>query len=98
MKYLLIVGMNIIIFSNKAKKRLAYYDEVLLYIDNNLIQNEIIRSEDWQYSTLATNSTISLCLKDVYYDIDYGKIGISPIYMPISLRFNLEDNLIPSSR
>ena len=82
-------------FSNKAKKRLAYYDEVLLYIDNNLIQNEIIRSEDWQYSTLATNSTISLCLKDVYYDIDYSKIGISPIYMPISLRFNLEDNLIP---
>ena len=72
-------------FRDKAKKKLAYYDTVLLYINDILIQNNIIRSEDWQYSHLADNSKIHLCLKDVYYKIDYDKLGMSSISLPVAL-------------
>ena len=83
-------------FRDKAKKKLAYYDTVLLYINDILIQNNIIRSEDWQYSHLADNSKIHLCLKDVYYKIDYDKLGMSSISLPVALRFGLEDGLQPT--
>jgi len=35
-------------FINKAQKKLAYYDTVILEIEGNIVDNKIIRSEDWQ--------------------------------------------------
>lgn len=83
-------------FCDKAKRKLAYYDTVALFIDEQLVNNQIVRSEDWQHSELADNSKLHLCLKDVYYDIDWGKIDISPIYIPIALRFDLNSGLTPT--
>jgi len=83
-------------FTEKAKRKLAYYDTVLLYVDEVLINNQIIRSEDWQYSSNANNSSIHFCLKDVYYEIDWNKLGIQSINMPIALRFGLDSGLKPT--
>ena len=81
----------------KAKKKLAYYDTVALFIEGNLIQNQIIRSTDWQYSPLAANNMMHLCLKDVYYEINWDKLQIpGGIGIGIALRFGLDDGFSPT--
>jgi hypothetical protein len=82
-------------FKSKAIKRLAYYDTVLLYTNEYLQENNILRSDDWQYSQNAF-SKLHLCLKDVYYEINFEQLGISQINIPIALRFGLEDGLTPT--
>lgn len=82
-------------FRTKAIKRLAYYDTVLLYLDGTLHTNNILRSDDWQYSPNAS-SKLHLCLKDVYYEINFEQLGIPVINIPIALRFGLEDGLTPT--
>lgn len=81
-------------FEEKAVQKLAYYDTVALVIDGKIQDNKIIRSEDWQHSSANENDSIHLCLKDVYYTIDYNKLGILPIDIPIALRFGLKDGLV----
>lgn len=83
-------------FSDKAKQKLAYYDTVVLEIEGTTIDNQIVRSEDWQYSYYAGYSEIHLCLKDVLYKLDYDKLGIPKIYVPIALRFDLNSGLTPT--
>ncbi len=83
-------------FVSKAQQKLAYYDTVALYIDNDFHENNIIRSEDWQYSSSNSNSQMHLCLKDVYYTIDFTKLGIYSINLPIALRFSLDSGITPT--
>lgn len=83
-------------FRDKAKQKLAYYDTVVLEIDGQIINNQIIRSEDWQYSNYADYSELHLCLKDVLYKLDWDKLGIPKIYVPIALRFDLNSKLTPT--
>jgi len=83
-------------FVRKAKSKLAYYDTVVLQIYNQIIDNSIVRSDDWQFSTQNTDSQLHFCLKDVYYSIDWNKLGINQINIPIALKFDLKDGLIPS--
>jgi len=82
-------------FRTKAIRRLAYYDTVLLYLNGTLHTNNILRSDDWQYS-LNASSKLHLCLKDVYYEINFEQLGIPVINIPIALRFGLEDGLTPT--
>ena len=77
-------------FENKAIKKLAYYDTVLLYVNDGLIGNKILRNEHWQYSNNSCNNSLHFCLKDVYYEIDWNKLGINRINLPIALRFGLD--------
>ena len=81
-------------FIDKALQKLAYYDTVALTVDKILEENKIVRSENWQYSNQNTNDYLHLCLKDVYYSIDFIKLGIAPIRIPIALRFGLQDGLV----
>lgn len=83
-------------FLSKAKEKLAYYDSVVLYDGDNIVNNKIIRSEGWQYSSLNKENYIHLCLKDVFYRVDYKKLGINAIDLPIALRFSLSDGLQPT--
>lgn len=84
-------------FCNKAKQKLAYYDTAALIIDNQVIPNKITRSNDFQFSDMSSNQSMHLCLKDVYYNIDWEALGIKqPIPIPIALRFHLKDGLTPT--
>lgn len=83
-------------FHRKAKQKLAYYDRAVLVIGDAIVTNTIIRGEHWQYSDNNSDNLIHLCLKDVYYAIDYAALGIHSINLKIALRFNLEDGLIPT--
>lgn len=81
-------------FVKKAKQKLAYYDTVALTIDDRLIENQITRSTDWQWSTENQDIYMHVCLKDVYYKLDFSKLGVNSIDVPIGLRFGLKDGIV----
>ena len=47
-------------------------------------------------SSISTDSYLHICLDDVYYPIDFAKLGIKSISFPIGLRFGLSDGLFPT--
>lgn len=88
-------------FNNKIKEQLAYFENVYFdvdsmgswSIDNNFT---IHRAEHFQYSSLAQNSDMHLCLDNVSYPIDWDKLSISRINLKLALRFSLSDGLFPT--
>lgn len=89
------------LFISKMKEQLAYFEGVYfdtVGIPGGAIYNDfkIIKSEDWKYSGLrGTLGNMHICLSDVYYEIDWNKLGIGPIPINIGLNFSLEDGLMP---
>ena len=83
-------------FNNKIKEQLAYFENV--YFNVNGIDNsfKILRTKDYQLSTLAQDPYMHICLDDVYYPLDFEKLGINRIQIPIGLRFDLSDGLFPT--
>lgn len=83
-------------FKEKIQEQLAYFSNVFLNvsdINNNFL---IHRSNLFQFSELATDKSLHICLDDVYYPLDFDKLGIDRIYLPIALRFSLSDGLFPT--
>lgn len=83
-------------FTHKAKEKLTYYDTVVLIIDDKVVENKIFRNDLFQFAEVSPYNNMHLCLKDVVYEINFNKLGINDIYMPIALRFNLDDGLVPT--
>jgi hypothetical protein len=87
-------------FTSKIKEQLAYFENVYFEVDSSWgrVDNDFIihRSEHFQYSSLATNSDMHLCLDNVSYPIDWDKLGISRIGIKMALRFSLSDGLFPT--
>lgn len=88
-------------FTIKIKEQLAYFESVYFEVDSNIghaVPNDftIHRSEHYQFSSMATNNYMHLCLDNVSYPIDWEKLGISRIGMKIALRFSLSDGLFPT--
>jgi hypothetical protein len=84
------------IFRNKIREQLAYFENV--YFNAEAIDNDfsIIRSEHFQFSELASDSSLHICLDNVYYPLDFNKLEISRIYIPVALRFSLTDGIYPT--
>jgi len=84
-------------FRTKIREQLAYFEDVYFdcgdLIDNNF---SIFRNELFQFSELTKESTLHLCLDNVYYPIDFQKLGIDTIHFPVALRFSLTDGLFPT--
>jgi len=85
-------------FKTKIREQLAYFESVYFdcgdLIDNNF---SIFRNELFQFSELASESYLHLCLDNVYYPIDFQKLGIkNQIPFPVALRFSLSDGLFPT--
>ena len=83
-------------FKTKIKQQLAYFESV--YFDVEDIRNDfsITRHKYFQFSELASDSYLHICLDNVYYPIDFGKLGISSISLPVGLRFSLTDGIFPT--
>lgn len=81
-------------FIEKAKNKLSYYDTAVLIVDGQVQENKIYRQDDFQFSSNCTEGEMHLCLKDVLYEIDWNKLGISPINVPVALRFGLSDGIV----
>jgi len=83
-------------FINKIKEQLAYFQNVFFNVDG--IDNDFLihRSNVFQFSELASDRNLHVCLDDVYYPIDFGKLGVDRIELPVGLRFKLSDGLFPT--
>lgn len=80
-------------FKEKAMQKLSYYDTVALVLNGEVWENKIYRNTLFQYTKNPPFATMHLCLKDVLYPIDWGKLGIPSIYVPIAIRFGLSDGI-----
>lgn len=83
-------------FETKIKEQLAYFENVYFDcpgIDNNFL---IHRAEDFQFSELANDGKMHICLDNVYYPIDFVRLGIDNIHFPVGLRFGLSDGIFPT--
>jgi hypothetical protein len=86
-------------FISKTREQLAYFESVYFDFMDEDIKNDfvIFRGEHFQFSELATDSKMHICLDNVYYPMDFEKLGISDaLYFPIALRFSLTDGLFPT--
>ena len=83
-------------FITKIKQQLAYFQNV--YFDVNGIENDflIYRGDSFQFSELVTDNKLHVCLDDVYYPLDFQKLGIKEICLSIGLTFTLSDGLFPT--
>ncbi len=83
-------------FENKIREQLAYFESV--YFDVDGISNDFVitRHDYFQFSELASNNYMHLCLDNVYYPIDFEKLGIDTLRLPIALRFSLTDGIFPT--
>lgn len=83
-------------FINKIREQLAYFENV--YFDVEGIDNNftIHRGEHFQWSPLSGDHKLHICLDNVYYPIDFGKLDISTIGFPVGLRFSLTDGIFPT--
>tara|TARA_R100000544_G_scaffold33992_1_gene20634 strand:- start:1422 stop:3743 length:2322 start_codon:yes stop_codon:yes gene_type:complete len=83
-------------FKNKIKEQLAYFENVYFNVDGIDNNFSIHRNKIFQFSELANDDKLHICLDDVYYPLDFQKIGIDSIDIPVGLRFGLEDGLFPT--
>lgn len=86
-------------FVNKIKEQLAYFRDV--YFNVNITGDvigefKIYESEDFIVSTLSTDDSLHICLDNVYYPIEFNKLGIARIDSGIALKFSLTDGIIPT--
>ena len=83
-------------FRNKINEQLAYFENVYFNIKDVNNEFKILRTEDYQMSELNQDRNMHICLDDVYYPLDFSKLGINYISFPVGLRFNLSDGLFPT--
>lgn len=83
-------------FKTKSKEQLAYFQNVYFNVPDIDNSFKILRTEHYQLSDISTDSYLHICLDDVYYPIDFAKLGIKSISFPVGLRFNLTDGLFPT--
>jgi hypothetical protein len=89
-------------FTKKINEQLAYFESVYFDVEGMYNDNIVImRHEHFQWSSLADNSYLHICLDNVYYPLDFKKLEINDlpfpeIPFPVALRFTLSDGLFPT--
>jgi len=83
-------------FEEKIKTQLAYFESVWFDVDGIDNNFSIHRNSIYQFSELAQDSRLHICLDNVYYPLDFDKLGIDPIRIPVGLRFSLTDGIFPT--
>ena len=83
-------------FTKKIKEQLAYFEHVYFNVDDISNNFLIHRSQIFQFSELSSDNYLHVCLDDVYYPLDFQKLGIDKIEIPVGLRLNLTDGVFPT--
>jgi len=87
-------------FYSKIQEQLAYFDSVYLDVTTggHSVNNKftIYRGEYFQYSEMSKDDYLHICLDNVYYPLDFSKLGISQLDFPVALRFSLSDGIFPT--
>ena len=85
-------------FYSKISEQLAYFESVYFDVPGRIDNDfQIVRSEHFQFSTLSSDGKMHICLDNVYYPLEFDKVGIdNTIYFPVGLRFSLTDGIFPT--
>jgi len=86
-------------FRQKIKEQLCYFESVYFDVpSDSSIHNEFVisRHTHFQFSELSEDRRLHICLDNVYYPLDFDKLGINRIDFPLALRFSLSDGLYPT--
>ena len=86
-------------FRKKIKEQLCYFESVYFDVpDDKTITNDFVisRHTHFQFSEMSTDDKLHICLDNVYYPLDFEKVGIDRIEFPVALRFSLSDGLYPT--
>lgn len=86
-------------FQKKIKEQLCYFESVYFDVpDDRSITNDFVisRHTHFQFSEMSTDDKLHICLDNVYYPLDFEKLGIDRIEFPVALRFTLSDGLYPT--
>lgn len=85
-------------FKKKIREQLCYFEDVYFDVPNSSITNDftISRHSHFQFSEMCDVDDLHICLDNVYYPLDFDKVGISRIHFPVALRFSLTDGLYPT--
>lgn len=94
-------------FVKKIKEQLCYFESVFFNVPARSInyyssipgvENDFIifRHNLFQFSELNQDTKMHICLDNVYYPMDFAKLGIPALDFPIALRFGLSDGLYPT--
>jgi hypothetical protein len=86
-------------FRKKIKEQLCYFESVYFDVpEDSTITNDFVisRHTHFQFSEMSTDDRLHICLDNVYYPLDFEKVGIDRIDFPVGLRFSLSDGLYPT--
>lgn len=86
-------------FRKKIKEQLCYFESVYFDVpsDSSITNDFVIsRHTHFQFSEMSTDDKLHICLDNVYYPLDFEKMGIDRIDFPVALRFTLTDGLYPT--
>lgn len=86
-------------FMKKIKEQLCYFESVYFDVpEDSSITNDFIisRHEHFQFSEMSTDRQLHICLDNVYYPLDFEKLGMPRFDFPLALRFSLSDGLYPT--
>jgi hypothetical protein len=86
-------------FRKKIKEQLCYFESVYFDVpEDSSITNDFVisRHTHFQFSEMSTDDRLHICLDNVYYPLDFDKVGIDGIDFPVALRFSLSDGLYPT--
>lgn len=83
-------------FKKKIKEQLAYFESVYFDVEDMSNQFNIYRSEHYQKSELCPDHNLHVCLDNVYYPLDFEKLGINRIDVRLGLKFTLTDGIFPT--
>ncbi len=83
------------LFETKIKEQLCYFEGVFFECPTISNDFKILKGEGWKFSTLGVDKSMHLCLDNVYYPLDFKRLGITPINLPIGLDIKIGEGLIP---
>ena len=83
-------------FENKICEQLAYFENVHVLIYGKVKEFKIFRHELFQCSDMVKDNHIHLCLDNVYYPLEFSKLGIHSLSFPIGIRLTLSDGVYPT--
>lgn len=82
-------------FIKKINEQLCYFENVYFNVDGINNDFKIVRHELFQWSEICDDDKLHICLDNVYYPLDFTKLGISNVHFPVGLRFSLTDGIFP---
>lgn len=89
--------MNVSEWSLKIREQLCYFKNVIVTDEHRTFNNafKIYENPLFKWSEMCTDNKMHICLSDVYYPIDFKKLGINEIHIPIGIKISLDDGVEP---